>query len=92
MVATRLVHALLGAASFISTVSSAAVDNDLVYSQGAWPASIADDAHDRSWPEFVNKTERWTTYSAPTFNEVFLPDNERELSMGVSNIVPYSSP
>jgi hypothetical protein len=85
MFATPLVRALLGAASFISTVSGVAIDSDLVFKrQDVWPSSIANDVHDRSWPEFANKTQRWTTYSAPTFNEIFIPQNERELSMGVS--------
>ncbi|KAI8933234.1 hypothetical protein NX059_009867 [Plenodomus lindquistii] len=93
MFATRLVHALLGATSIISIASGAAIDNDAVYKrQDTWPASIADDAHDQSWPEFASRTERWSTYSAPTFNEVFLPQNEEELSQGLKYLSTINRP
>ncbi|KAI1496064.1 hypothetical protein F5X99DRAFT_425229 [Biscogniauxia marginata] len=48
-----------------------------------WPSEIADEAHGPDWPEFVNKTTRWSTYEAPTFNEVFLPETEDDLSLGL---------
>lgn len=49
-----------------------------------WPSEVADQAYDSSWSEFVNKTTRWSTYEAPSFNEVFIPETEEDLSIGVS--------
>ncbi|KAI1394184.1 uncharacterized protein F4822DRAFT_424651 [Hypoxylon trugodes] len=45
-----------------------------------WPPSIAGEAHGPSWPQFANATLRWSTYAAPTFNEVFIPQTEEDLS------------
>lgn len=50
----------------------------------AWPSEIAHEAHDYSWPQFVNETIRWSTYEPPSFDEVFLPETEEDLSTGVS--------
>lgn len=49
-----------------------------------WPSQVADQAHDPSWPQFVEKTTRWSTYEPPSFNEVFIPEDEEDLSIGVS--------
>lgn len=51
-----------------------------------WPASVAGEAHDTTWPNFTAKTSRWSSFEAPTFNEVFLPRNENDLSLGVSKL------
>ncbi|KAL9017077.1 MAG: hypothetical protein Q9185_005588 [Variospora sp. 1 TL-2023] len=48
-----------------------------------WPSGVADQAHDSSWSEFVNKTTRWSTYEAPSFNEVFIPETVEDLSIGL---------
>ncbi|ETS86542.1 hypothetical protein PFICI_00370 [Pestalotiopsis fici W106-1] len=48
-----------------------------------WPTEVAADVHDASWSDFAAKTERWSTYQAPTFDEVFLPQSEEELSLGL---------
>ena len=49
-----------------------------------WPSEIADQAHDPSWPQFVDKTTRWSTYEPPSFNDVFLPKTKEDLGIGVS--------
>ncbi|EPS34783.1 hypothetical protein PDE_09747 [Penicillium oxalicum 114-2] len=48
-----------------------------------WPLTLSDLIHGKSWPDFATKTERWSTYRAPTFDEVFLPANEHDLSLGL---------
>jgi hypothetical protein len=40
-----------------------------------------------SWPMWVNETTRWSTFSAPTFDLVFIPKNENEISKAVSSDV-----
>ncbi|KAI1770585.1 hypothetical protein F4818DRAFT_446201 [Hypoxylon cercidicola] len=47
-----------------------------------WPPSEAAQAHGPSWLQFANATMRWSTYAAPTFNEVFIPRREEDLSAG----------
>jgi fumiquinazoline A oxidase len=53
-----------------------------------WPTSVAGLAHDENWTNFTKKTIRWSSYEAPTFNEVFLPVTEEDLSRGVSSLHP----
>ncbi|KAI4194593.1 MAG: hypothetical protein LQ350_007682 [Teloschistes chrysophthalmus] len=48
-----------------------------------WPSEIASEAFGPSWPQFVNKTTRWSTYESPSFNEVFLPKTEQDLAIGL---------
>ncbi|KFA68629.1 hypothetical protein S40285_08772 [Stachybotrys chlorohalonatus IBT 40285] len=50
----------------------------------AWPEALAGKVYDRSWPNFVNATTRWSTHMAPTFYEVFLPETIEDLSIGLS--------
>ncbi|KAE8370460.1 FAD-binding domain-containing protein [Aspergillus caelatus] len=58
-----------------------------------WPEAINDLVYGPSWPNFVNKTQRWSTYDAPTFDLVFLPETEEELSQGLQfmskNQIPW---
>lgn len=49
-----------------------------------WPAALCGEVHDSSWANFSEATKRWSSYEAPTFNSVFLPKTERDLSLGVS--------
>lgn len=35
-------------------------------------------------PEFVNQTMRWSAWSAPSFNMVFIPAEEEDISIAVS--------
>lgn len=51
-----------------------------------WPIDVAGLAHDKTWPDFTEKTTRWSSYEAPTFNQVFLPETEEDLSIGVSKM------
>jgi len=37
-----------------------------------------------SWPMWVNETTRWSTFSAPTFDLLFIPKDEHEISKAVS--------
>ncbi|KFA49090.1 hypothetical protein S40293_07102 [Stachybotrys chartarum IBT 40293] len=50
----------------------------------SWPQSIAAQVHDQTWPDFANVTARWSTYSAPTFTEVFLPESAEDLSTALA--------
>lgn len=52
----------------------------------SWPQSIAAQVHDQTWPDFANVTARWSTYSAPTFTEVFLPESAEDLSTAVCDL------
>ena len=56
-----------------------------------WPSALNGQVYGESWPEFSNKTKRWSSYRAPTFDEVFLPENENDLSLGVSYFAPVLS-
>ncbi|KAI1353360.1 hypothetical protein F5Y01DRAFT_312850 [Xylaria sp. FL0043] len=52
--------------------------------QGSWPPpSISQEVHNPSWPMFDNLTARWSTYDPPTFSEIFLPQTEHDLAVGV---------
>jgi hypothetical protein len=53
--------------------------------QAAWPLSISQEVHEPSWPLFASATARWSTYAHPTFNEVFIPQTEHDLAVGVSS-------
>ncbi|CAG8888090.1 unnamed protein product [Penicillium egyptiacum] len=53
------------------------------YNDAVWPSTLNGQIYGTSWPEFANKTERWSSYKAPTFDEVFLPENENDLSLGL---------
>lgn len=65
--------------------STTALPSAEIATVSKWPARIASKAYGPSSSLFVQKTTRWSTFEAPTFNEVFLPANEQELSMGVSS-------
>ena len=49
-----------------------------------WPTDLASLGHDETWSNFTEATLRWSSYEAPSFNEVFLPVTEKDLSLGVS--------
>ena len=79
-------------ASFLFTAVSTATPYTRLYerqSNYTWPSEVADQAYGPSWSQFVNKTTRWSTYEAPSFNEVFLPETEEDLSIGVSHALSH---
>ncbi|KAI1879130.1 hypothetical protein JX265_003307 [Neoarthrinium moseri] len=79
-----LVQGLLGALLLApTTVATPYSRNHRRRDEYVWPTEVADQAHDSSWPDFVNKTTRWSTYEPPSFNEVFLPENVEDLSIGL---------
>lgn len=45
--------------------------------------------HTSSWPQWAEETQRWSTYSAPTFDLIFIPKDEQEISAAVS-LASYS--
>jgi hypothetical protein len=53
-------------------------------SKPVWPATVSGEVHDSSWANFSETTIRWSSFEAPTFNSVFLPKTEQDLSLGVS--------
>ncbi|KAK5628284.1 hypothetical protein RRF57_003999 [Xylaria bambusicola] len=46
------------------------------------PAEIAYRFHSPDWSEWNAYATRWSTYAAPSFDYVFLPETERDLSIG----------
>lgn len=85
MVGSTLLQALPTAFLLAATVSATPYAQQYGrQSNYNWPSQVAGEAHDPSWPQFVNKTIRWSTYEPPSFNEVFLPKTEKDLSIGVS--------
>ncbi|KAH7304071.1 hypothetical protein B0I35DRAFT_363902 [Stachybotrys elegans] len=57
-----------------------------------WPSSIACQVHGPEWPQFVNATTRWSTYSAPTFDEIFLPRTGEDLAVGLQYLSSIGKP
>ncbi|KAK2014653.1 FAD-binding domain-containing protein [Colletotrichum eremochloae] len=51
-----------------------------------WPSEVSGLVYDKTWAGFGEKTTRWSSYKAPTFNEVFLPQTEEELSIGLEHM------
>lgn len=93
MTRLALFHALPVFLAIIQTVSSTPLTFGGLHPRNksqpngtVWPTSLASQAHDVSWPNFAGKTSRWSSFEAPTFNEVFLPANEKDLSLGVSTL------
>ncbi|KAI0020110.1 hypothetical protein F4780DRAFT_792212 [Xylariomycetidae sp. FL0641] len=83
MSSLRFAHmlSLIGGLVGLAAAMSQAVDFERHHP--SWPSTIKRMVHGSDWPEFVNKTTRWSTYQAPTFNEVFLPETENDLSIGL---------
>ncbi|KAI1103735.1 FAD binding domain-containing protein [Jackrogersella minutella] len=50
------------------------------------------DVHTPSWPQWVNETTRWSSYSAPTFDLIFIPNNEQEISDALVYLSSYNFP
>lgn len=90
MTRVALFRALLAFLAIIQTVSSTPSRFGGYYPPKrhgeVWPTTLAGEAHDQTWSNFTAKTSRWSSFEAPTFNEVFLPANEKDLSLGVSTL------
>lgn len=91
MTLLALLQALTAFLTIIQTVSSTPLTfgglrrrNESQTNNTVWPTDVAGLAHDETWPDFAAKTARWSSYEAPTFDEVFLPVTEEDLSIGVS--------
>lgn len=93
MLGSALLQVVQAAFLFTSASTAATIYPRLYGSQYnyTWPNEIADQAHDPSWSQFVNKTTRWSTYEPPSFNEVFLPETEEDLSIGVSCVLTFGA-
>ncbi|KAJ6180060.1 hypothetical protein N7519_010521 [Penicillium mononematosum] len=90
MVRLAILRALSVLLATIQTVSSTPLSTKYLsradtssYNDPVWPSALNGQIYGTSWPEFANKTERWSSYKAPTFDEVFLPENENDLSLGL---------
>ncbi|KAL8686689.1 MAG: hypothetical protein Q9218_006936 [Villophora microphyllina] len=84
MVGSALLQAVSAAFFFASTAT--ATPYTRLYDRQAnytWPSEVAGQAYGPSWPQFVNKTTRWSTYEPPSFNEVFLPKTEEDVAIGL---------
>ena len=97
MTRLALLQALLAFLAIFQTVSSTPLTvgglrprNESQPNGMIWPTDLAGLAHNETWPNFTETTLRWSSYEAPTFNEVFLPVTEKELSLGVS-ILSFAS-
>ncbi|KAI2625564.1 hypothetical protein GGS21DRAFT_493608 [Xylaria nigripes] len=49
----------------------------------ALPHTLSDDFLDASSPDFAEQSARWSTFEAPTFQGVFIPKSEAELTAGL---------
>lgn len=47
--------------------------------------------HTPDWPEFANETGRWSTYDAPTFDLLFVPETEDDIAVAVSSYTAVGS-
>ncbi|KAI3328353.1 hypothetical protein F4824DRAFT_493233 [Ustulina deusta] len=56
------------------------------------PAAIAAQFHSPNWPEWSTYTTRWSTYDAPSFDYVFLPEAESDLSIGLEYLTANHMP
>lgn len=90
MTRLALFRALSAFSAIIQTVSSTPFTlrgyHPSKHDGTVWPTKLAGEAHDQTWSNFTAKTSRWSSFEAPTFNEVFLPVNEKDLSLGVSRL------
>ncbi|KAL8996038.1 MAG: hypothetical protein Q9169_004350 [Polycauliona sp. 2 TL-2023] len=93
MVSFSVIQYLLVFADTFSLVQSAAVpfytaagSGHLSKRYNEWPLQIAESVINSSWPGFEEKITRWSTFAAPTFNAVFIPQCEADLAVGVNNI------
>lgn len=99
MIRLAILRALPAFLFAIQTVSSTPLTfgrrdlrNETQTNGTVWPTDVADLAHDQTWPDFTDKTSRWSSYEAPTFDQVFLPESEEDLSLGVSRLSFASNP
>ncbi|KAI0539682.1 hypothetical protein GGR58DRAFT_524084 [Xylaria digitata] len=91
------VRSLLALSAIIVTASSAAtrICRDVAVPENGtgWPSDVAGSVVDSSDPKFPTQSARWSSYEAPTFSQVFAPENEEELSIGLnyltSNNIPF---
>ncbi|KEY71946.1 hypothetical protein S7711_07095, partial [Stachybotrys chartarum IBT 7711] len=58
----------------------------------AWPTDIQGLVLDEASPEWENLTARWSTYSAPTFNELFLPHTIEDISLALGYLSAIDKP
>ncbi|KAK2879439.1 hypothetical protein FQN49_000874 [Arthroderma sp. PD_2] len=77
MVVFKIAQHVLALSLAISFVSGASVSQNI-----EWPRDIAGSIHTPEWPGFMNKTTRWSTHRAPSFDWVFIPKSEKHLSIG----------
>ena len=94
MLGSALLQAVQAAFLFTSASTAATISYPRLYgsqSHYTWPNEIADQVHDPSWSQFVNKTTRWSTYEPPSFNEVFIPKTGEDLSIGVSSLLTFGA-
>lgn len=98
MVRLAISKACLGLLAIVETVSSTPLGKEFFNARSispsqelVWPTTISSQIHSESWPDFANKTQRWSSYKAPTFDEVFLPKDEHDLALGVSTIFLHVS-
>ncbi|KAI1161563.1 hypothetical protein F5B18DRAFT_627380 [Nemania serpens] len=89
-------HAL---SSLLALTSVAlAVPNSLVNlprapaSVSNWPTQLAAEYFTPKSPAYKNLTSRWSTFEAPTFTAVFVPENEKDLSKGLAYLTANKIP
>ena len=83
----RVLHLAAVCMAVLQQCSGSAV-NFMRQQTTGWPQSVALKVHDSSWPNFTEASERWSTFSAPTFNAVFIPESKEDLAAGVSSSTP----
>ncbi|EXF79652.1 hypothetical protein CFIO01_12138 [Colletotrichum fioriniae PJ7] len=87
MARLTIVQALPALLAIVQTASSTPLTFSTLYprndSQIVWPTEVSSLVHDKTWAGFGEKTTRWSSYKAPTFDEVFLPETEEQLSLAL---------
>ncbi|KAF2963805.1 hypothetical protein GQX73_g9769 [Xylaria multiplex] len=77
-------RSLLTLSAIIVTASSAAtpICRDVSGNGTGWPSDVVGSVVDSSDPKFSTQSARWSSYEAPTFSQVFAPEDEEQLSIG----------
>ncbi|RYP25004.1 hypothetical protein DL765_000232 [Monosporascus sp. GIB2] len=99
MTGLAILQALPALLAIIQTVSSTPLTfgglhqrNESQPDDPVWPSGLAGLVHNKTWPNFTEETTRWSSYEAPTFDQVFLPETEEELSLGLQYMSSNSMP
>ncbi|KAI5866018.1 hypothetical protein GGS23DRAFT_364536 [Durotheca rogersii] len=95
MVASTFVPSLIALSSAASAVASVIKPPRFVHverQEAGWPGLIATSVINETSSKFASKVARWSSYEAPTFDFVFIPETEAELSAGLQYLTSQNIP